>query len=104
MKTLTAFAMSFLLSTSVFSMESAEIALEANSLKLEYYETTQRGIIRLQGCSHCEKEFYDFDGQPIILKSNKAISFEAFQQDFWNAKYPTIIIDKTYHKVIKVIY
>ena len=86
------------------TMSSPETALEADSLKLEYYETSQRGIIRLKGCSLCEKDIYEFSEVPNILKNGKAISFDVFQKDFWNAKHPTIFIDKNTQQVIKIIY
>lgn len=104
MKTLLALTLGLLCSTSVFAIETLDIALEAKSLKLEFYETTQRGIIRLKGCSRCEKDFYDFEKKPSIIKNGQSISFEAFQNDFWNAQYPTIFLDKTNQLVIKVIY
>lgn len=104
MKTLLALTLGLLCSASVFAIETLDIALEADSLKLEYYETTQRGIIRLKGCTYCDQDIYEFKSKPAIEKNGKEITFDFFLKDFWNARSPTIFLDKKTKHVIRVIY
>lgn len=104
MKILIALVISIVGINPSIAIETLDIALEATSLKLEYYESTQRGIVRLQGCSVCDKDFYDFDSIPNINKNGNTVSFEYFQKDFWNAKYPTVFLDKTTQQIIRIQY
>ena len=79
-------------------------AYEANSLKLAYSEISQAGTIRLFGCSRCEKSVFSFTTPPTILKQGNTVPFSFFLKDYWNAKYPTIFIDKSTQQVTHITY
>lgn len=79
-------------------------ALETNGVKVEYYETSKRGIIRPIGCSLCILKIYHFTSDIKIKKDNQPITLEAFMSDYWNAKYPTLFIDLKTNKVLRVSY
>ncbi len=81
-----------------------DIAVETNGIKVEFNTAINRGSIHVYDCKQCTESNYYFTKKPQILKSGRLISFEKFMKDFWNAKYPTLILDKKTFSVLKVIY
>ena len=92
------------ISQHIFAVETLDVALETNGIKVEYIESSKRGIISVVDCSQCSKSQYDFQTPPEIIKKGKAITFEDFMLDYWNAKNATIFLDLRSSQVIKVIY
>ena len=83
---------------------ATSFAYEANSLKLAYSEISQAGTIRLFGCSRCDKSVFSFTTPPNILKQGNSVPFSFFLKDYWNAKYPTLFVDKNTAQVIQITY
>jgi len=79
-------------------------AMEAGSIKVEFNSISKKGIVHVLRCELCTKAIYSFNQTPKIIKQGKSISFDAFMKDYWNAKYPTLILDKEDLTVLKVIY
>jgi len=96
--------LSIAFSLEAFSVTTLDIALEAQSLKVEHIEQTDRGIITLIGCSLCEKGQYEYQGEITVLKKGKEIEFDEFLGEYWNIKSPTIFLDKATENVIRVSY
>jgi len=96
----------FLLFTSAlsYSVETLDIALESQGLKLEYIESSNRGILTPIQCSSCNQKQYEFTELPQVIKQGKPIQFDLFLKDYWNAKHTTIFLDPRTKYVIRVIY
>lgn len=86
------------------AVEHSDSALETNGIKVEYFESSKKGIIRPSGCSQCLLEFYNFKKDIKIIKNGKSIQLPEFMNDYWNAKYPTIFIDLKTNEVKRVNY
>ena len=76
-----------------YGAKALDVAREAESIKVEYYETTQSGLVRVKGCSQCNKDTYKFDTPPLITKGGKAISIKEFMKEYWEAEFPTLLLD-----------
>ena len=87
-----------------YGVKALDIAVEATSIKLEYIESSNRGIIYPKQCEQCTQSYYEFTQAPKIIKNEKSISFENFLEDYWNAKYTTLLLDKKSLAVLKVVY
>jgi hypothetical protein len=87
-----------------FAVQTLDIAVEATSIKVEYIASSNRGIIYPHNCEQCDQDYYDFSQSPTIIKSGKKISFNSFMKDYWNAKFPTLLLDKKTKSVLKVVY
>ncbi len=87
-----------------YAVKTLDIAVEATSIKLEYIESSNRGIIYPKNCEQCAKSYYEFTQIPKIIKNGKSISFDYFLKDYWNAKYTTLLLDKKSLSVLKVVY
>ncbi len=102
------FLLFFLTLYSFISFVHADIeedtALETGGIKVEFFELTNKGIIHVYDCDQCLNKFYTFDDQPRIKRQGRYIPFEEFMTDYWNAKYPTIFLDKKSRSVLKVSY
>jgi hypothetical protein len=98
------FLFCLLTAESVFASQATDIALEMKSIKVEYIETSKRGIIYVNDCDHCKEPYYQFSTLPEITRKGKAISFDEFLTDYWNATFPTLILDSKTHSVLHVIY
>ncbi len=90
--------------TTAHSVTATSTAYEAKSLKLVYSDISQAGTIRLFGCSRCEKSVFSFTTLPAILKQGNLVPFSFFLKDYWNATYPTLLIDKNTSQVIQITY
>ena len=87
-----------------YGVKTLDVAVEATSIRVEYIESSNRGIIYPRQCEQCTKSFYEFTQTPKIIKSGKSISFEKFLQDYSNAKYTTLLLDKKSLSIVKVVY
>ncbi len=85
-------------------VKTNDIALETTSIKVEYVESSNRGIIYPKGCEQCDQSYYEFSKLPIITKAGKEISFTSFMKDYWNAKFPALLVDKETKTVLEVVY
>ncbi len=91
-------------STSAYSATALDIALEPQSIKVEYMDSSNSGIIYVKGCEQCGKDFYNFKQKPKIIKQGKEISFDNFMEDYWNAKFPTLFLNIKSKTVMRVAY
>ncbi len=103
------FLLSLLLSFGVLQSAQAELvvlelAVETNGIRVEYIESSNRGIIYVKGCSECEMKKYFFSKKPIIEKHGKSISFNEFLGSYWNAEYPTLFLDPESLSVLRINY
>jgi len=85
-------------------VKTNDIAVEATSIKVEYIESSSRGIIYPKDCEQCDQDYYEFSKLPIIIKAGNEISFSSFMADYWNAKFPALLLDKDTKTVLKVVY
>lgn len=104
MKTIITLLALTLCSLSVAKIKTLDIAVEMASLKAEYFETSNRGIISVYGCNQCKKKSYEFTEKPKITKNGKPVSLDFFLKDYRNAKFPTLLLNKTDSSVLKIIY
>lgn len=91
-------------STSAYSATALDIALEPQSIKVEYMSSSDSGIIYVKNCDQCGKAFYNFKIKPKIIKQGKEISFDIFMEDYWNAKFPTLFLNIKSQAVMRVVY
>ncbi len=84
--------------------QALDIALETGGIRVEYITSSNRGIIRVRDCEQCSQSYYKFSSPPIIQKQGRQISFSEFLNDYWRAKFPTLILDKQSLNVSKVVY
>ena len=91
-------------SISLAEIKNLEIPLEMEKFKVEFYQTTQKGLITPVGCSQCKEQRYHFGSDIKIIRANQTISIETFISDYWNAKYPTIFLTLDQSNVVKVVY
>ena len=94
----------FLFSSNLYADNTPDTALETGSIKVEFFETSQEGIIYVYDCDQCTKKIYTFSDQPRIKRKGKYISFEEFMKDYWNAEHPTLFLDERTQSVRKVLY
>ena len=87
-----------------YAVKTLDIALEATSIKVEYIASSNRGLIYPKNCQQCSQAYYEFSQTPIIIKAGKKIPFAIFLKDYWNAKFPTLLVDKKTKTVLKVVY
>jgi len=87
-----------------FGAQYLELAVETNGIRVEYIESSNRGLVHIKGCSQCEKKYYTFTKKPIIKKQGKIISFDEFLTDYWNAKFPTLFLDPKSLSVLRINY
>ncbi|MFT5594144.1 MAG: hypothetical protein ACI8SR_002533 [Oceanicoccus sp.] len=85
-------------------VEHSDTALEANGMKVEFFDSSETGIIRPINCNLCLLEFYNFDNKIKINKSGTPIPLKTFMDDYWNAQYPTLFIDPRTNTVKKINY
>ncbi len=90
--------------TSVADVPARDIAIEANGIRVEYNTLSNSGKIHVYHCEQCKQSNYSFTKKPHIMRKGKTISFDVFMQDFWNAKYPTLILDSESLTVLEVVY
>lgn len=83
---------------------SLEGAVETESIKVEYFDTTKRGIVRVKGCEQCKEAYYSFKKQPTIIKNGRVILFDYFLTDFRSAKNPTLFLDPKDQSVLRIKY
>jgi len=93
-----------LLSSPGFSAQALDIARETGGIRVEYIASSNRGVIRVRDCEQCSQSYYKFSSPPIIHKQGRQISFGEFLNDYWRAKFPTLILDKQSLNVSKVVY
>ncbi len=91
-------------SASANAATALDIALEPQSIKVEYMDSSSSGIIYVKGCDQCAKPFYSFKQKPKIIKQGKEISFESFMEDYWNARFPTLFLNIKSQAVMRVVY
>ncbi len=92
------------ISQSSFAAQALDVAREANSIKVEYYQSSKKGLVRVKGCNQCSKEVYTFTQKPLITRSGQTIPFEEFMQEYWKAEYPTLLLDIKTLSVISIHY
>lgn len=95
-----------LISVSHISMSAQylELAVETLGIRVEYIESTNKGLVYVKKCSQCTKEFYSFSKLPTIKKNGKVIPFKTFLTDYWNGKSPTLFLDPKSLSVLRINY
>ena len=83
---------------------ASDTAVETGGIKVEFNSISNKGTIHVFRCELCTKTNYLFNHKPKIIKQGSIITFNAFMEDYWNAKYPTLILDKENLTVLKVVY
>jgi len=92
------------ISQTSFGAQYLELAVETNGIRVEYIESSNRGLVHIKDCSQCEKKYYSFSKKPTINKYGKIISFDEFLTDYWNAEYPTLFLDPKSLSVLRINY
>jgi len=92
------------ISQTSFGAQYLELAVETNGIRVEYIESSNRGLVHIKNCSQCEKKYYSFSKKPTINKYGKIISFDEFLTDYWNAEYPTLFLDPESLSVLRITY
>jgi len=77
------------------SAQSTPTVLEVVKIKVEYYDTSNRGIVRVINCTRCSKKIYKFNTPPVIKKNGKVISIENFISEHQKAITATLFLDNT---------
>ncbi len=103
------FLLSFLFSLGVLQNAQAELiilerALETNGIRVEYIESSNRGLVHVKNCNQCKQKTYTFAKKPIIKKYGRIISFDEFLTDYWNAEDPTLFLDPESLSVLRINY
>ena len=80
------------------------IGYEVASLKVEYFESLNSGIITPIGCTQCPKKTYRFDSNIKIFDGKTPVSLADFMANYWNINVPFIAVDQTTQKVIEIGY
>ncbi len=93
-----------LLSSAGHTSQALDIAKETGGIRVEYIASSKRGIVRVFRCTQCSQSYYKFSTPPTIIKRGKKISFNEFLKDYWNAKFPTLILDSESLNISKVVY
>ena len=97
--------LSLTVSTLSHSRGTLDVALEVDHIKIEYYSTSNSGLLYVYGCSQCKgKKYYSFDKKPIIKKQGKIIPFETFLKEYRDAEEPTVFLDKKSLTVLRINY
>lgn len=96
----------FLLVIFVFSSlahsSSIEIAHEASSIRVEYYDTSKSGKVFVKGCTHCNQSIYDFKTPPTFNVDGQNISLTEFLKSPIKNRLGTIVIDQTTNTILRV--
>lgn len=94
----------FLMSTQISFSKTIAIthALEVNSIKVEYMETSNKGLVYVYGCKQCADKYYKFDSTVKITKDGQEILLEELMSDYWNANTPTLFLNSK-NNVIEAI-
>ncbi len=99
-----AFIFCILVGTSAADVPARDTAIEAGGIRVEYNSVSNSGRVHVYHCEQCKQSDYLFIKKPHIIRKGKTITFEAFMHDFWNAKYPTLILDSESLSVLEVVY
>ncbi len=92
------------ISQTSFGAQYLELAVETNGIRVEYIESSNRGLVHIKDCSECQQKYYTFSKKPIIKKHGRIISFDEFLTDYWNAEYPTLFLDPKSLSVLRINY
>ncbi len=79
-------------------------ARETNGIRVEFNSISISGIVYVYQCEQCSKSNYTFTKLPLVIRKGRTIAFDIFMNDFRNAKYPTLILDKEDLTVLKIVY
>ncbi len=92
------------ISQTSFSAQYLELAVETNGIRVEYIESSNRGLVHVKNCSQCTQKYYTFSKKPIINRFGRIITFDEFLADYWNAEYPTLFLDPKSMSVLRINY
>lgn len=93
-----------LYSSNLYAESTVDTALETSGIRVEYFESSRKGVVYVKGCEQCSQKFYKFSDEPRVKRKGKYISFEEFMTDYRNAEHPTIFLDKRTRSVRKILY
>lgn len=85
-------------------VKTLDIALEIKSFKAEYNDIKKTGTLHVNGCQQCDSSFYTFTEQTRVFRKGKEITLPEFMDDYWNAKYSAIFLDKQTLIISKINY
>ncbi|MGR6873378.1 hypothetical protein ACU6U9_13970 [Pseudomonas sp. HK3] len=89
---------------SSYAVTDLEVPLEMNSFQIEYSEASKTGIIRVEGCSRCTKEIYEFSESIVVKRSGKKTTINELLKEYWKVKYPTVFLKINENQVIRISY
>jgi len=92
------------LSATSHGVTALDTAIEVGSIKVEYYDTSNTGVIHVYQCDSCTQSIYKFSTPPKVIRSGKVIDFKVFMNDYWNAKFPTLLLDNESLSILQVVY
>lgn len=95
---------SLMINSAVAKVITLDIALETESISVDYREISKTGIIRVKGCSVCSKETYRFNENIVIKKQGEIIPIAQFLKEYWKAKYPTLFANKDDLSIMRISY
>ena len=93
-----------LIPISTADVAARDKAIESTSIRVEFNSISISGIIYVHQCEQCRKSNYTFTKIPLVIRRGTTIAFDIFMNDFQNAKYPTLILDKEDLTVLKIVY
>ncbi|GAA6135882.1 hypothetical protein NBRC116188_26720 [Oceaniserpentilla sp. 4NH20-0058] len=79
-------------------------ALETNGIKVEFFSSSNYGVITPIGCSYCLQKTYKFYSDININKKGKTTTLQSLLAEYSRAKYPTIFINLDSNVVYKLNY
>ena len=85
-------------------IRTLDIALEMDSISVEYSDISKQGLIRVVSCPNCLEKTYSFSDDIKIVKNGKEIKLEVFLKEYWSIKFPTIFLSKQTSNAVKIAY
>ncbi|EAT11136.1 hypothetical protein HF888_04130 [Bermanella marisrubri] len=79
-------------------------SMEIKSIVVEYYESTNSGIIRIPDCKRCDFDFYEFDNTLEVKKDRKKGSIKDLSKEYWKVNFYTVFIKPNSNKVLRIYY
>jgi len=93
-----------LITSSSFAAKVLDHPYEMESFKIEYINSSKRGVITAIGCTYCDKTTYEFKGDIEVINKGKKVPLNKLLKEYSNANYPTIFIDPKSGYAIRIVY
>ena len=89
---------------SVADMTVIEEAVETNGIRVEFSTASNRGFIYPVKCEQCTQDHYEFSEDIKISTKGKNVPLAMFLKQYRSAEFPTLLLDPSTLKVLRVIY